>query len=262
MSSADKYDQDTGDDLLEHYADVIVQDGRAPSMPIARLMVDMSGENAMLGRLTEEDEKHGYNARYVLLRARKLAGLITEDEQAEWDQLVEDTAAGDVYVVDGQGEPERVTEADIGQLKEYVQELRRIAAATAGLERDRRRINDQAVPLMRRVGSLPFLDPTDGEAKLANVREPATLQIDAGELLAALIEHFQGGLTDEHSRVVAEEEAETVWRACLKGPQVDTKDGGLFHQMCQAEKVPVEVIAKVARYKTSSPYIGYAKSGG
>lgn len=250
MSQA-KYDQETGDELLEHYAQVIVDDGRAPHMPLARMMVDMSGEHAMLGRMSADDEQHGYTPRYVELRARKLAGLLTEDESAEWGQLVVDTAQGDVYVVDGAGAPERITEADISQLKDYVNELRRIGAMEAGLAKDRARITTQAVPLMERVGSLPFIDPTDGAAKIANVRAPETLQVDAGELLAALIEYYDD---DEQGRV--------IWQDCLKGPQVDTKEGGLFHQQCQAEKVPAEVVVKVARYKRSAPYIGYAKSGG
>ena len=154
-------------------------------------------------------------------------------------------------------EAEQATATEVEELRVLLMDLRSISNTEKELSKHREAINLLAVPLMRKVGSLLFTDPTNGTVKIANVRAPETLVVNAGDLLDALIEQEGGDI----------EMATVIWEGTLKAPAVDTKDDGLFHHASMGHgeepaKITPETVAKVATYKASKAYIGYAKPGG
>lgn len=164
---------------------------------------------------------------------------VTEDQaQLDAERRVEDLA----------NENSRILAAS--ELHDYQLELQRIARLSKELDKSRKNILVKAVPLQRLLGST-VIEGIDGKPYVASVIEAEVLKVDASELYEALVEHLGDG-----------EEASMIWQDVLKPREVDTKDEGLFHQACKAERIPVEVIAKVARYEKRSAYIGFSKPGG
>lgn len=157
-------------------------------------------------------------------------------------------------------EPSPVAEDELGHLQHYLQEMRRISGTITTLEQDKKRLQEQALPLLKRVGSFMTIDPTDGAPKIFNVRAPETLQVDASELYEHLVAHFRTEFPDDEETAVFT--AEMVWKDCLKPPAIDTKEGGLFHQACAAGLIPAHVIAAVSKYKPSAEHVGFSKAGG
>lgn len=153
---------------------------------------------------------------------------------------------------------EPVPEPELDLLQHYLQEMRRLSGQISTLEADKGRLGEQALPLLKRVGSFMTIDPTDGDPKIFNVRAPETLQVDAQQLYAALLAHYRAEIEDPDE---AADVAETIWKDCLKPPAIDTKEGGLFHQVCAAGRIPAHVIAAVSFYKPSAEHVAFSKAG-
>jgi hypothetical protein len=145
-----------------------------------------------------------------------------------------------------------------GDVLEHLRELRRLSRYKKELKKDWDSHTAAVLPYLREHGSLVLVDPTDQSLKAAAVVEAETLQVDAGELLDALIAQYQGDI----------EQATMVWKSTLKAPTVDTADEGLFFQATQPPEpgqeplISSETVVKVAKYKKSAAYVGFARPGG
>lgn len=249
--------------LLEHYAKLIAEE-REIDFDLALTLVDSSGPElyAFLARMSENDVAHGYSQRYVDLRALSLAGLADEAEQLEWAglraeyviaeaeqaKLLEESDALDspeqeLPTGDYDKEaPPRVLDASDGeheQLLKLLWQLRRIQHAKDALDRQREELLDEAVPLQRGLGGpVTVVDPLNGAPLIAGVRQSETLEVNYGLL----------------AKEIGAESAKAV----CKAPIVDTKEGGLFHQAVERGDIPLDVVARVSRYKTAKPYIGFS----
>jgi hypothetical protein len=153
--------------------------------------------------------------------------------------------------------PPPVSEEEMEELRSHLREMARIAVEAKELKRQRDNHNAEACAILRRVGSLVIANPITHKAMVANVTEAETLKVDAGELLAALIEQYDGD----------EEQAEMVWRSVLKPPAVDTKENGLFHQACATRPegeppISPETVAKVANYEKAAAFVNFSAVGG
>lgn len=164
-------------------------------------------------------------------------------------------------VFDPEAEPVDMTDQarneDEVALQEFLWSLQRIKGLRDQLDKDRAAAIERAVPLLKRLGHPAMvMNPLTGSVQVAMVREDETLEVDAGELLAALIEHFKA---DGMGPMVAEDMAETVWKDVLKPPTVDTKEGGAFQRAVDHGRIPGHVVAKVARFKRKAAWIDFVK---
>lgn len=145
-----------------------------------------------------------------------------------------------------------MSEVNRARLEALLRQHAELGVKKDALEAQRKAVQQEVLPLLREVGSV--LLHTDKGPRIAGVRAPETLVVDAGELLEALIEQEGGD----------EEAATAIWTDVLKPPEVDTKDGGLFHKASeqigeQPARIRPETVAKVATYKSISPHIGWSK---
>lgn len=136
-------------------------------------------------------------------------------------------------------EPTPIEAAAVARLKEIVYELRRLKRMETLIQEDYERLKREAIPLLRRIGSLQFEDPTDGEPKVATVVQAETLKVSYSDLVG----------------VVGEERA----RAVCKPAEVDTKKDGLLSKAVESNLITAEELAQVATFKPSEPYVGFAK---
>lgn len=277
------YSKDTGDRLLEHYARLKAEKSHL-NIEACRASIDNAGERfyGLLGRMTEADVANGYDGRYVYLRALVNAGIADDDEQAEWEKLIAEaekptTLTGDQIAQSSQAERdadhvlpapveydndlppaawdrEEPAEPEHLQLLEDLHELQTLKATIADLNDKVKAVQERALERQRAFGRpIALFNPVTRTPEIAGVRQSETLVVDAGELLKALVEYYGD-----------DEQAEAIWAGVLKPREVDTKKDGLFHQAVLAHSddvngIPREVVAKVASFKPSAPYIGFSK---
>lgn len=143
-------------------------------------------------------------------------------------------------VMEPNAAPQDLTPQEEQELADYLRDLRRISAETTRLERIRKQeIYPRAIPLLKRAGSRPIMDPVTGDPYIANVRAPQTLEVDYDKLEALV--------------------GEEVARSVCKPPQVDTKDDGLFHQAIAQGVIPMSIVAEVSTYKAIAEHVGFSK---
>lgn len=143
------------------------------------------------------------------------------------------------------------------KLRELLWSLEQIAKAKEDLETRRQTLQDEAFPLFKVVGRpVMILNPVTGQVEVAAPRYDEVLEVPADQLLAALVEHFEAeGMNENDAQI----EAEVVWADVLKPPAVDTKEGGLFKKAVDAGRIPGHVVAKVAKFKPKSPWVGFTQ---
>lgn len=253
-------DQSPQGRLLEHYAATLA-DADDISLDTAIDKIDASGPEmyVFLGRMSDNDELNGYSLRYVELRALHLAGIATEDELIEWAELraaavlaesenlgddeLEAAARGEATAGDYDKEAAPlVLDASDGaqeQLMKLLWQLRRIQHAQEALDRQREELLEEAVPLQRGIGRpVTLIDPLNGEPLVAGVRQSERLTVPYAQLAAEI--------------------GELAAREVCKPLEVDTKQDGLFVRAVERGEIPHSVVARVARYKASTPYIGFS----
>lgn len=269
------YSKDTGDRLVEHYAKLKAEKSHL-NIEAARASIDNAGEkfDSLLGRWTQQDEAKGYSPYYVYLRALVNAGIATQEELDEWESMEFPDSPSASTETAGAGEEEGVSPAPVEYdpdlppaswdrevpepehkpLLEDLHELQQLKATKAELEKKIEKVQERAIERQRAYGRpIALINPVTMAPEIAGVRQSETLIVDPGALLAALNEYYGD-----------EDQAEAIWTAVLKPREVDTKKDGLFHQAVMAHSdenngIPREVVAKVASFKPSSPYIGFSK---
>lgn len=125
-----------------------------------------------------------------------------------------------------------------------IKQLRTIGYQAKILDDERKKLTRELLPLMRK--PITLLDPMTGKPILAAGIQAKPIKVDAAELRKALLEHG-----------IEEYDVDTIMADVVKPPEVDTKEDGLFETAVRNGKIPLEVVAKVAREKPSSAYIGF-----
>jgi hypothetical protein len=139
-------------------------------------------------------------------------------------------------------------------LLEDLHELQTLKATVREVEDKIKAVQERAITRQRAFGRpIALINPVTRAPEIAGIRQSETLVVPAAELLARLVEWY--GDTDQ---------AEAIWFGVLKPREVDTKQGGLFHQAVAAHSdevngIPKEVVAACATWKPSAAYIGFSK---
>lgn len=150
---------------------------------------------------------------------------------------------------DSEAEPVDVTERaprGAGDLVDGFRRMARVNAQIALLDAKRKSLQTELIGQMR----TPVLmrHPVTGELVLVAAAQARPIKVDVAELRKALLDYGFDG-----------DEVDTIVSDVLKPPEVDTKEDGLFVQAVERGQIPLEVVAKVAKEKPSSAYIGFNK---
>lgn len=172
-----------------------------------------------------------------------------------------------------EAEPINATERaprNMGELVAKLKRLRTVNYQAALIERRRKALMGELVPLMRK--PVVMLDPVTGQPMIAVAQQAKPIKVDVGELREALFNHFYNedlarkmidASEDAALEAYREEvamEVEVIVGDVLKPPEVDTKDDGLFVQAVEAGRIPPEVVVKVAKEKPSSAFVSFPKA--
>lgn len=168
---------------------------------------------------------------------------------------------------DADADPVDVTERaprGVGALVDGLRRLGKTSAQIALLDARRKKLQKDLMPFMRT--PLLMQHPVTKEPVIVAASQARPIKVDVAELRKALIEHFTDqkvidGMAEQeeveayHAEIA--EQVEVIVGDVLKPPEVDTKENGLFVKACEQGRIPLEVVAKVAKEKPSSAYIGF-----
>lgn len=168
-----------------------------------------------------------------------------------------------------EAEPVNATERaprKMGDLVGKLRRLRNINYQAALIERRRKALMGELVPLMK--SPVALLDPITGQPMVAVAQQAKPLTVSVSDLRKELYSHFYDEevaqrLSPEDLEAYRDEvamEVESIVGDVLKEPQVDTTEEGLFVKACEAGRIPVEVQVKVIKENPRSAFVSFPKA--
>jgi hypothetical protein len=154
----------------------------------------------------------------------------------------------------------------MGDLVSKLKRLRNVNYQAALIERRRKALMSELVPLMK--APVALLDPITGQPMVAVAQQAKPLSVSVSDLRQELYNHFYDekvaqGLSADELKGYQEEvamEVETIVGDVLKEPQVDTTEEGLFVKACEDGRIPVEVQVKVIKENPRSAFVSFPKA--
>lgn len=254
---------DAVDRLYDHYAEVLVatKNLKREDAVYALSIVTEGPWSPLLGQPQPEDD--GKPDTYPILRALVKAGIASTEETVQWRELneVEPEPEPEAEPVkegyDPEAEPadftlEELSNADDAELRQLIYQVAELRQTEKDAKDTYDKLRPQISELVRRKGKpVSFIHPVTGVHKIATYVQRNSLVIDPGQLLQALVDYY--GDNDQ---------AEAIWTDCLKPREVDTKEGGRFHEAVRRHSdevngVPPEVVAAVARFAPQDPFVSF-----